>query len=120
MKMIHLAPEHVQIVRAILRQHAPRAQAFVFGSRAGRQPKPHADLDLLLREDGPIDSHRFAALCADLEDSDLPFRVDVLDYHYTDPAFLARIAPDCIPFPSSDEPIHHLDQQDRPTACGER
>jgi predicted nucleotidyltransferase len=119
MKTIHLKPEHLRIVRSILRQHAPRARAFVFGSRAGRQPKPHADLDLLLREDGPIDSYRFAALCADFEDSDLPFRVDVLDYHCTDPAFLARIEPDCIPLPD-DEPIYDFDQQDRSTACGER
>ncbi len=56
-------------------------------------------LDLLLRAEGPIDPYRFAELCLDFEDSDLPFRVDVLDYYRTDPDFLARIAFDCVPLP---------------------
>jgi len=96
---VHLTPEQLRLVWQILRRHVPHAQAFVFGSRAGRQPKPHADLDLLLRAEGPLDPYRFAELCLDFEDSDLPFRVDVLDYHCTAPDFLARIEPDCIPLP---------------------
>jgi len=100
--MPHLGPDYLAIVLEILRRHAPNAQAYVFGSRAGDYAKSHSDLDLLLREDGPIDPYRFAALCADFEDSDLPFRVDVLDYHQTDPDFLRRIAPQCIPLPTLD------------------
>ncbi|MCS7056254.1 MAG: nucleotidyltransferase domain-containing protein [Thermoflexales bacterium] len=100
MTPIHLDPAHLRIVLRILRRHAPDAQAYVFGSRAGKQAKPHSDLDLLLREGGPIAPLRFAALCADFEDSDLPFRVDVLDYHLTDPDFLQRIAPECVPLPA--------------------
>ncbi len=96
---VHLTPEQLRLVWHILRRHAPHAQVFVFGSRAGHRPKPHADLDLLLRAEGPIDPYRFAELCLDFEDSDLPFRVDVLDYHRTDPDFLARIASDCVPLP---------------------
>lgn len=96
----HLEPEHLRIVLEILRRYAPGAQAYVFGSRAGDRAKPYSDLDLLLREAGPIDPYRFAALCADFEDADLPFRVDVLDYHQTDLAFLQRIAPECIPLPT--------------------
>ncbi len=96
---LSLETRHLNIVREILRRHAPQAQAYVFGSRAAGHAKPHSDLDLLLREDGPIDPRRFAALCADFEDSDLPFRVDVLDYHLIDPDFARRIQPDCVPLP---------------------
>ena len=94
---LNLETRHLNMVREILRRHAPRAQACVFGSRAGVRAKPHSDLDLLLREDGPIEPRRFAVLCAEFEDSDLPFRVDVLDYHQIDPEFARRILPDCIP-----------------------
>lgn len=102
MTMPHLGPDYLAIVLEILRRHAPNAQAYVFGSRAGDHAKSHSDLDLLLREAGPIDPYRFAALRADFEDSNLPFRVDVLDYHQTDPDFLQRIAPQCIPLPTLD------------------
>ncbi len=97
MTALHLEPEYLTVVLEILRRHAPNAQAYVFGSRAGDRAKSHSDLDLLLREAGPIDPYRFAAPCADFEDFDLPFRVDVLDYYQTDADFLKRIAPQCIP-----------------------
>lgn len=101
MTRLHLDPEHLRIVLEILHRHAPTAQAYVFGSRAAGHAKPHSDLDLLLREAGPIAPLRFADLCADFEDSDLPFRVDVLDYHTTDVDFLRRIAPTCVPLPTT-------------------
>ncbi|BCX02754.1 MAG: hypothetical protein KatS3mg053_0692 [Candidatus Roseilinea sp.] len=107
----HLEPGHLTIVLEILRRHAPNAQAYVFGSRASDHVKPHSDLDLLLREAGPIDPYRFAALCADFEDSDLPFRVDVLDYHQTDLDFRQRIAPQCIPLPILEPQPATSDQQ---------
>jgi len=99
---LNLETRHLKIVREILRRHAPQAQVYVFGSRAGARAKPHSDLDLLLREDGPIDPRRLAVLCAELEDSDLPFRVDVLDYHQIDPDFARRILPDCVPIPTTE------------------
>lgn len=113
-----LEPRHRAIVCAIVRRRAPSARVFVFGSRATGTPKPHADLDLLLRAEAPLDPLAVAELCADFEESDLPFRVDVLDYHTTDPAFLRLILPHCIPLEETDEQIHHLDQQDRPVAGG--
>ncbi|MCS6774069.1 MAG: nucleotidyltransferase domain-containing protein [Anaerolineae bacterium] len=113
-----LEPSQLKTVCAILRRRVPHAAVFVFGSRAAGSPKPHADLDLLLRADEPIDPLTFAELCADFEESDLPFRVDVLDYHTTDPAFLRLILPQCILI-SDHEPIHHAHQPNRPASSGQ-
>lgn len=78
-----LAPKHVEIVRAILRTHAPLHRAYVFGSRvvtsaADRaRVKRHSDLDLAL--DGPgLKPAQAFALREAFSESDLPMRVDAV------------------------------------------
>lgn len=78
-----LAPGHLAIVRAVLRTHAPKHRAYVFGSRvvasaADRsRVKPHSDLDLAL--EGPsLKPAQAFALREAFSDSDLPMRVDTV------------------------------------------
>jgi predicted nucleotidyltransferase len=78
-----LAPKHLALVRAVLRTHAPRHRAYVFGSRvvftaADRaRLKPHSDLDLAL-EGPPLKPHQAYALKEAFSESDLPMRVDAV------------------------------------------
>jgi type I restriction enzyme S subunit len=78
-----LAPKHLALVRAVLRAHAPRHRAYVFGSRvvlsaADRaRLKPHSDLDLAL-EGPPLKPHQAYALKEAFSESDLPMRVDTV------------------------------------------
>lgn len=76
----HLQPAHRALLLALLARHLPGMTVRVFGSRvagwpASRGIKPYSDLDLAV-EGRPADL-ALAALRADLEDSDLPWRVDV-------------------------------------------
>lgn len=79
--MIDLQPRHEQIVTSILQQHVPEAVVYVFGSRAALTAKPHSDLDLVVVEKAAIAIRRMHLLEEAFADSDLPFRVDVLDWH---------------------------------------
>ena len=79
--MIDLQPQHEQIVMSILQQHAPEADVYAFGSRAAFTAKPHSDLDLVVVEKTEIAIRRMQLLEEAFADSDLPFRVDVLDWH---------------------------------------
>lgn len=77
---VHLQPEHCVLLRALLVRHLPGVVVWVFGSRVAGWPgsrvlKPHSDLDLAVA--GHPTDQRLAALRADLDDSDLPWRVDV-------------------------------------------
>jgi predicted nucleotidyltransferase len=72
-------------VREILRAHVPHLQVRVFGSRAGGTPKPFSDLDLLILTQTPLDVRRSALLAEAFTESDLPFKVDVLDGGTIDP-----------------------------------
>lgn len=78
--MIDLAPQHAQIVQEILRRRVPRAEVWVFGSRSRGTAKPHSDLDLAILAGAPLDGMLLAEIEEDFSESDLPFRVDVVDW----------------------------------------
>jgi predicted nucleotidyltransferase len=77
--MIDINPRHLEIVKAILQRHVPDAEVRAFGSRVTRTAKDHSDLDLAIVGEGPMDFRSKALLEEAFEESDLPFRVDVVD-----------------------------------------
>jgi uncharacterized protein len=88
-----LGPEEQRIVRDILRKHVPDHTVWAFGSRVhGRNLKPFSDLDLAIITDEALALDRLLDLRAAFSESDLPFRVDVVDWASADPAFRAIIA----------------------------
>jgi predicted nucleotidyltransferase len=92
--------EHTAIVRHILGQYLPAgARAFVFGSRAHGVARPYSDLDLALEWTRPLGLDLLGQIAEALSESDLPYKVDIVDLTTADPAFQARIAADCIPLP---------------------
>jgi len=78
--MIDVAPHHLQTVKAILRSHVPDREVWVFGSRATGTAKEYSDLDIAVIGDLPLDLGRLALLENDFDESELPFKVDVVDW----------------------------------------
>ena len=64
----------------------------MFGSRARGTPKPYSDLDLVIMGDTPVALSTLGQLQKAFSDTDLPWRVDVLDWASTSPEFRAHIA----------------------------
>lgn len=85
--MIDLRPEHLEIVLRILRQRIPDREVWVFGSRARGTKKPHSDLDLAIIGDTAFSGILLADLAEDFSESDLPFRVDLVDWATTSEEF---------------------------------
>jgi uncharacterized protein len=77
---IDLAPEHLALVRDILKNKLPNVPAFAFGSTNGNTLRKHADLDVALLPNQPIDWRVMADLREAFQDSSLPIRVDVIDW----------------------------------------
>lgn len=80
--MLELAPSQLQQIQALLAQRLPHARAAAFGSRVSDWPfgnplKPYSDLDLALWGVEPVDDKALANLRSDLEESALPWRVDI-------------------------------------------
>jgi predicted nucleotidyltransferase len=86
-----MEPDHLRIVRQVLAQHVPKIDVWAFGSRVVGSPKPHSDLDLALVSQQPIAVDRLARLSLEFEESDLPFRVDLVELGQVTPAFRAII-----------------------------
>lgn len=90
--MIDLRPDYLAIVQHILRTHVPDVEVRAFGSRVTGSAKPHSDLDLVVRAGGKIPLKAMALLLNAFRESDLPFRVDVLDWHEISAEFQELIA----------------------------
>ena len=86
MQMLDVAEAHGALVLCLLRQRLPHCTAIAFGSRVSGWPgrvatKPHSDLDIALWDLCPADDLALAHLRADLEESRLPWRVDLSNAH---------------------------------------
>ena len=85
--MIDLAPKHLEEVRSLLSQHVPEYEVRVFGSRINGTAKSYSDLDIVLVGPTKIEQSRLNRLEEAFEYSELPFRVEVLDWHAISDSF---------------------------------
>lgn len=88
---IDLTDAQLDCVRRIVRLHLPEEEIWVFGSRAGQTQKRYADLDLAILSESPLSARRLALLAEDLAESDLPFRVDLVDWSTVSESMRQRI-----------------------------
>ena len=84
---IDIDPANWRIVRDILQEHVPEHEVWAFGSRATRSAKTYSDLDLAVIANEPVGLVVSAALADDFSESDLPFKVDVVDWATTSESF---------------------------------
>ena len=97
--MIHLTPKHEHIVRTILSEYfdGTPLSVLVFGSRAHTSPRTDSDLDLLIDTQEQVPLSTIAKLRESFEESDLPFRVDIVLRTDISPEFYQRIQGDLLP-----------------------
>jgi predicted nucleotidyltransferase len=86
-RMINLRPDHLEIVKNILAAHVPEAEVRAFGSRVTSTAVDYSDLDLVIVGDRKTDRQTLYLLEEAFEESELPFRVDVLDWHRISESF---------------------------------
>lgn len=87
------------LVRRILAAWLPGREVRLFGSRARGTHKPYSDLDLVIMGDTPTDLSTLGQLQEAFASSDLPWRVDVVDWATTSTEFRAHIATHSTPLP---------------------
>lgn len=92
--LIDIRPDHWEIVRDILQKHVPQYEVWAFGSRAKWTAKPYSDLDLAIITEAPLSSGESAALADEFSESDLPWKVDVVDWAVTTETFRKIITRD--------------------------
>jgi len=84
---LDLRPNEWEIVRDILERHVPDREVWAFGSRVKGTAKPYSDLDLTILGSEPLALSTAAELADDFSESDLPFKVEIVDWATTGERF---------------------------------
>jgi len=85
--MVDLTAEELALLRTLLARHIPGIEVRAFGSRVLGTARPHSDLDLAIVAEGPLPLATLGRLQEAFEESDLTFRVDLVDWHSISPSF---------------------------------
>ena len=88
---LDLNPRDWEIVHNILARHVPEYEVWAFGSRAKGTAKEYSDLDLVIITKQPLSLALSAAIADDFAESDLPIKVDVVDWATTSETFRQAI-----------------------------
>lgn len=75
------------IIRNILRAHVPDCVVWAFGSRATGRAKQYSDLDLAIDGGKPLGIDLAAQLAEAFAESNLPYKVDIVDWSTASEAF---------------------------------
>ena len=91
---IDISTKEWAIIENRLKKHVSNYEVWAFGSRAKCSAKPYSDLDLCLISHEPIPLSIVSALRDDFSESDLPWKVDIVDWSLLDEAFRQIITQD--------------------------
>ncbi|MDB2414238.1 nucleotidyltransferase domain-containing protein [Rickettsiales bacterium] len=77
-----------EIIKNILISNIPEYEVRAFGSRVhGNNIKPFSDVDLAIVTETPLDDSKYITLKQDFENSNLPVKVDIVDWAIIDEDF---------------------------------
>ena len=97
---IDVPPDEMKTVENILSRFTPRPNnVWVFGSRARLTARRFSDLDLAIDAGQRLSIVELARLQSEFEDSDLPWRVDVVDLNAVGEGFRGSILAHAVPIP---------------------
>lgn len=80
MRALTITNEELVIVKQILQTHIPNLEVWAFGSRVKGNAKPYSDLDLAVITKEPLSLQTHADLVDAFSESDLPWKVDIVDW----------------------------------------
>ena len=96
MPELDLEDRDARTIRRILEKHLPDLAVRAFGSRVSGTARRTSDLDLVLMTEAPLDPMRMAELREAFTESDLPFKVDLLDRATTGEGFRRLVEPESV------------------------
>ncbi len=98
--MIDIENRHLHMINAILQRYIPEIPVWIFGSRIKGTARPYSDVDLVMVGEQPIPQMTYYQMKDALEESDLPYRVDLLDWHRISDEFKSIIQQQYMVFPT--------------------
>ncbi|SNY49692.1 Predicted nucleotidyltransferase [Arsukibacterium tuosuense] len=84
---LQITEQQWQQVSAILQRYLANYPVWAFGSRVNGKPKPYSDLDLAIISEQPLPLSLLAEVAEAFSESDLPWKVDLVDWATTSERF---------------------------------
>ncbi len=89
--LIQANPVHLDCIKQSIHHWLPGVIVWAFGSRVIGNAKEFSDLDLVIHSDHPISLEILGQLKHELSESDLPFKVDLVDWSLLSKEFRDQI-----------------------------
>ena len=93
---IQLNKEQISIVKLVLLKNFGDTDFWIYGSRAKGNAKKNSDVDIIIKGKKSFTMFDIGRAKADLAESDLPYLIDIIDWHSVNEGFLEIIKPDLI------------------------
>ncbi len=77
---MNLEEKYITLIRLHVNKYLPQAQIFLFGSRAKNTNKEFSDIDIAIKDQN-LNQNIIAKIKFELEESDIPYKIDVADYN---------------------------------------
>ncbi len=93
LQQLTMQPRHLAMLRLLLQQHLPHAEVWAYGSRVNGNGHEASDLDLVVRHPADLkkETSELWEMKEALVESNLPVRVDILDWAYIPDSFRHEI-----------------------------
>ena len=78
--LLDIRPDHLKIVQEILERIIPDREVWAFGSRVKGTAKGTSDLDLVVIGENPLDFQTVGGLREAFSESNIPYKVDMVDW----------------------------------------
>ncbi len=81
--------DYLELTRQIVLKHIDdkKYEVFLFGSRAFGNAKPYSDIDVGVMSDSKLSSITIANIETELEESIVPYKVEIVDFSRVDSNF---------------------------------
>ncbi|MDR1114490.1 MAG: nucleotidyltransferase domain-containing protein [Candidatus Margulisbacteria bacterium] len=89
--MLDITERNLKIIRTFLNLYVPNCEVRAFGSRVNGTAKKSSDLDLAIVAQNKLDFNTLGNLRELFMASELPFSVDILDWHSLPESFQKNI-----------------------------
>ncbi len=93
--MIDLEEKYIVFIKNIILKYLPESRIYIFGSRATGHARKYSDVDVAVEDISMTDKIQMQ-IEIELENSTLPYEVDVIDLNNISERFKSQIVDDLI------------------------
>jgi predicted nucleotidyltransferase len=95
--MLAVNEEQLAFIRGTIERIVPKTKAFAFGSRLTNRFHPYSDIDIALQAERPLPLQTLSRLEEAFSESELPFKVDIVDLRRASEEFRNAVRSTLVP-----------------------